>query len=314
MANAMDSGPNHQHLAHLEGSGYKVAEGDPDVRGWDVMDRDGHRIGEVDDLLIDTEAMKVRYLEVRLDRRLVHGEEQGTAHAGAANVVRPAGTPIHPDTEGLPELDSMADKTDDGGIIGHVAVPGQGTDPAIPAATMGEVLVRGSLTDLENRMTADEHLGEQPYAGERHILVPIGRARLDTGGDLILVDALTADQAAALPEYRRGALDSGYESTIRSAFGGTAQTADEHTDPYDERRFYNSRRQVVSTPPPVVHGGILPPGSTASGMTPEEEDQLLGKTPLKNTNEHLSQDLGVPAGEGPGAGDRDEASLPVRGR
>jgi hypothetical protein len=246
MANAMDAHSTHQRLAHLEGSGYKVAEGDPDVRGWDVMDRDGGRIGEVDDLLIDTEAMQVRYLEVRLDRRLVHGEEQGTAPADAANAVRPHGesiTPIDPDTEGLPELDSMAGRPDDGAIIGHVAVPGQGSDPTVPAATLGEVFLRGSLTDLENRMRVDQHLGEQPYAGERHILVPIGRARLDTGGDLVLVDALTAKQAAALPPYERGALDPDYESTIRSAFSGTAQgSPEEHADLYDESRFYGPRR------------------------------------------------------------------------
>lgn len=300
MANATDDRLPLQRLTHFEGSGYKVAEGDPDVRGWDVMDRDGGRIGEVDDLLIDTRAMKVRYLEVRLDQRLVHGEEDGTARGTeTVNAVRPVGTPIHPDTEGIPELDSMADKTDDGGIIGHAAVPGQGTDPAVPASTIGEVLVRGSLTDLENRMTADEHLGEQPYTGERHILVPIGRARLDTGGDLVLVDALTAEQAAALPEYRRGTLDPGYEWMIRSAFGATAPASPElpDTDPYeqgdfyDERSFYGSRRQPTS-------------GSTTSGMTQEEEDRLLGRTPI----------IEAPASEGPAAGSREEASLPLRGR
>jgi hypothetical protein len=248
-----------KRLAHLEGSGYKVAEGDPDVRGWDVMDRDGNRIGEVDDFLIDTEAMKVRYLEVRLDRRLVHGTEDGTASeelsatdwgADGARTVLDSITPIDPDTEGIPELDSMAGRTDDGAIIGHVAVPGhQGTIPAIPAATMGEVLVRGSLSDLENRMTADDHLGEQPYTGERHILVPVGRARLDTGGDLVLIDTMLAEEAAALPAYEHGALDPGYELMIRSAFGaGTPDSAEEHADLYDERRFYTSRRQTAETP------------------------------------------------------------------
>lgn len=46
---------------------YEVADHDPDVRGWDVMSADGRRIGEVDDLLVDTTAMKVRYLDVDLD-------------------------------------------------------------------------------------------------------------------------------------------------------------------------------------------------------------------------------------------------------
>lgn len=47
---------------------YKVADGDPDVRGWDVKTSDGKRAGKVQDLIVDTEAMQVRYLDVELDR------------------------------------------------------------------------------------------------------------------------------------------------------------------------------------------------------------------------------------------------------
>lgn len=50
---------------------FKVAEGDPDVRGWEVYGADGDRIGAVDNLLVDTTAMKVRYLDVDLDDDLV---------------------------------------------------------------------------------------------------------------------------------------------------------------------------------------------------------------------------------------------------
>jgi sporulation protein YlmC with PRC-barrel domain len=45
----------------------EVAEDDPDVRGWDVVTRDGQDIGEVKDLLVDTRSMKVRSLEVELE-------------------------------------------------------------------------------------------------------------------------------------------------------------------------------------------------------------------------------------------------------
>jgi sporulation protein YlmC with PRC-barrel domain len=45
----------------------EVAEEDPDVRGWDVVTRDGRGIGEVKDLLVDTGSMKVRCLEVELE-------------------------------------------------------------------------------------------------------------------------------------------------------------------------------------------------------------------------------------------------------
>ena len=47
--------------------GFEVVEGDPDVRGWEVVGRDGVRIGEVQDLVADAENPAVRYLDVRLD-------------------------------------------------------------------------------------------------------------------------------------------------------------------------------------------------------------------------------------------------------
>lgn len=65
---------------------YTVAKGDPDVRGWNVYANDGRRIGEVDELLVDVEAMKVRYLDVDLDRDVLSatGGQLGGAAAPAA--------------------------------------------------------------------------------------------------------------------------------------------------------------------------------------------------------------------------------------
>jgi uncharacterized protein (TIGR02271 family) len=47
--------------------GYKVADGEPDIRGWDVVASDGRRLGKVDDLLVDTQANKVRYVDVDVE-------------------------------------------------------------------------------------------------------------------------------------------------------------------------------------------------------------------------------------------------------
>lgn len=47
---------------------FEVASDDPDVRGWDVQTRDGRSVGEVEELIVDPAAQKVRYLEVDLDR------------------------------------------------------------------------------------------------------------------------------------------------------------------------------------------------------------------------------------------------------
>ena len=43
-----------------------VAEGQPDPRGWEVVTADGERVGRVDHLVGDTDAMKVRYLTVEV--------------------------------------------------------------------------------------------------------------------------------------------------------------------------------------------------------------------------------------------------------
>lgn len=48
-----------------------VAKDDPDPRGWDVVSSDNRKVGEVRDLLVDVRAMKVRYLDVELDKDLV---------------------------------------------------------------------------------------------------------------------------------------------------------------------------------------------------------------------------------------------------
>ena len=56
-------------LAHLsELSGYMVEDPAPDLRGWTVKLRDGRAVGKVDDLVVDTDHLVVRYLEVKVGR------------------------------------------------------------------------------------------------------------------------------------------------------------------------------------------------------------------------------------------------------
>jgi len=46
---------------------FEVANGEPDVRGWAVKTASGQTIGTVSDLVIDSDAMKVRQLEVSFE-------------------------------------------------------------------------------------------------------------------------------------------------------------------------------------------------------------------------------------------------------
>lgn len=51
-----------RRLQELRGSGYEMDKGQPDIRGWEVVNENGQHIGKVHELVFDTVAMKVRYI------------------------------------------------------------------------------------------------------------------------------------------------------------------------------------------------------------------------------------------------------------
>ncbi|WP_400192412.1 PRC-barrel domain-containing protein [Hymenobacter sp. B81] len=66
------------HLTRLRDlTDFEVADGSPDVRGWAVRGLDGQPFGRVHELIVDPQALKVRYLDVTLDRGLLpSGDER----------------------------------------------------------------------------------------------------------------------------------------------------------------------------------------------------------------------------------------------
>lgn len=159
----------------------RISEGDPDVRGWDVIGADGHRMGEVDDLLVDSEAMRVRYLDVILDPRLLAGPGKGTASSGA-----------HPGA---------------GGAAGfpHATATMGGLAPMI-----SEAMVRGSLSPLENALSSHE------AAGGRHVLIPLSQARMEPGHRRVLLEGLPSSRAAGLPIYDGEAVEEDAATPLRN--------------------------------------------------------------------------------------------------
>jgi sporulation protein YlmC with PRC-barrel domain len=60
-------GPSDGRIVPLrQARDFRLAKGDPDLRGWNVFGADGERVGTVSDLLVDPAAMKIRYLDVDL--------------------------------------------------------------------------------------------------------------------------------------------------------------------------------------------------------------------------------------------------------
>ncbi len=135
-------------LAELKG--FHVADGDSDIRGWEVKTPDGNRIGKVEELIVDPAERRVRYLEVNVDRNVL----------------------------GLDE--------------------------------------------------------------DRHILVPIGAARIEDDGNNVLIERLPAQGLAGAPAYTRGPITRDYETSLRGYYGATAApSADDYyrNDLYDDSRF-----------------------------------------------------------------------------
>jgi hypothetical protein len=192
--------PAQSHATPLRNlRGYRVADGDPDVRGWEVVGGDGRRIGTVNDLLVDTAGSKVRYLDVQLDTGLYRDEAEPSAVGGAATVT--------------------------------------------------EYLVRESLSDEENRLTADHHLDSRHHSGERHVVFPIGQAEIEESADRVLFPSLSAADAVNLPAYVPGEMNPDYEQSLRRWFDPSFTPAPEQNlyehGIYDQERFYRHRRAAA---------------------------------------------------------------------
>lgn len=72
---------NDKNLYYLhELSDYKVASGDPDVRGWNVKDKDNRTVGTVDNLLVNKHTEKVVYLDVEVDDSIIEANHKPYSH------------------------------------------------------------------------------------------------------------------------------------------------------------------------------------------------------------------------------------------
>lgn len=204
---------------------FKVADGDPDVRGWEVLASDGRKIGEVDELLVDTAAMKVRYLDVDVE----------------------AGT---------------------GG--GH----------------------------------------------DRHVLIPIGYARLDGDHDRVMLDSVASSELGGIPSYDQGPLTRDFETSLRRSFSaGRGDTGAMGGGMLDTAGLDNTPG-IGTALGMTGSGGLSDTGAGMNADAPDLDDRgdRLGSTG-SSAGVMSSMDDGLGAGERRGAGsqgppgglDREEA-------
>jgi hypothetical protein len=238
---------------------YEIVEGDPDVRGWAVVGADGRKVGEVADLLVDTDASRVRYLDVAVDTDLLDAPA-GPGNEAVATAPGLLGTPA-------------------GLVTAHSAMAGV-------APLFTEDVVRSTLSDEENALTREHHLGSE----SRHVLIPIGRARLDPEHDRVSVEELTAGQIAELPAYDSGDLDREAEARVRQAFD-----REPYASPlFDEDRFYGPRRQTRRTRAETARGA----GLAAGGATPTSEQERTITGELDRAVEAREEETAAVPGRG----------------
>ncbi|MHA7058894.1 YlmC/YmxH family sporulation protein [Aquimarina sp. M1] len=61
-----------KNLYYLEElSDYKVASDDPDIRGWEIKDKDNRVVGKVSNMLVNKNIKRVVYLDVALDESIL---------------------------------------------------------------------------------------------------------------------------------------------------------------------------------------------------------------------------------------------------
>jgi sporulation protein YlmC with PRC-barrel domain len=133
----------------------EVADGKPDIRGWEVVGHDRRTIGQVHDLIVDIESIKVRYVDVEMRREAIEAER------------------------------------------------------------------------------------------DRHVLVPIGYARLEEDDDRVRVNNIVTLAAGALPAYEHGPLTRAEEMSLHRTYAAASPAAgampESDSNYYGHERFDDSR-------------------------------------------------------------------------
>jgi uncharacterized protein (TIGR02271 family) len=85
----------------------------------------------------------------------------------------------------------------------------------------------------------DVDVDDALVAGDRHVLIPIGYARLEQANDRVFVDNLVATQVSTLPAYAHGPVPRDTETQFGRQFGAPGAGAG------DEARIVRSEEELI---------------------------------------------------------------------
>ncbi|HEY9516566.1 MAG TPA: DUF2382 domain-containing protein [Gemmatimonadaceae bacterium] len=154
------------------------------------------------------------------------------------------------------------DKADDFTVAEGNADP-RGWEVLANGAKVGEVdTLIADLNVLKVRYLDVELDDEITGRKDRHVLIPIGAARLDDDNDRVLLDAVTPEILVGLPSYRSGdPITRDYENSLRESITGAPIAATragrdyyEH-EHFDENRFFGKRGRPQESTGTAATGG-----------------------------------------------------------
>jgi uncharacterized protein (TIGR02271 family) len=158
-----DNVKNTKRLQELSGSDYEIVDGQPDIRGWDIKNEQGQTIGEVDELIFDTQSRKVRYIVLDTDDNDLNLDDRkvlvpiGLAqlHEKNDDVILPSQTAAQ--LASLPEYKKGEDITSELETSVRNAFAGIGTATGVAA---GSVLAGTSGKNDDDDFYNHEHFNE----------------------------------------------------------------------------------------------------------------------------------------------------------
>ena len=245
---------NTKRLQKLGGSDFEIADGEPDIRGWDVKDSFGKQLGEVEELIFDTQSRKVRYLVVDL--------EENDYDLDDKEVLVPVGVAeLHGDDDDVilngvtaEQLSSLPEYDDDRldgdyessirNVLGGSALGG--------AAAMG---ASGTGTDFyqhehfneanlyRNRPRFNEASSDStiPVVGEE---LEVGKREVETGG-MRLRSRIVENEVSEDVNLRHETVQVERNNVDRPATGGDFQEEELEMRAHDEVHVVNKSARVV---------------------------------------------------------------------
>jgi len=229
---ALDEKENrYGHLVELGGSDFEIADGEPNIKGWDVENQQGKKIGEVDELLFDPQSLKVRYLVVDLDDNELGVEDD-------KKVLIPIGiAELHGDNRSVGDSDDST-TIYDGDRASDIS------DDTVRLDDRDDNAISSNYDSDDD----DDEDDDDDDDDEKVVIVPV-----------------TSEQLIALPPYEKGGLSASNEQSVRSVFeggaalgtGAAAVSLYDKDDFYNhehfnEDKFYNSRQNRNNKKLPVI--------------------------------------------------------------